>query len=214
MTNRTIILAIVVSTGIHLAILVPVLSDRQTLVIDSPTVPAMQLAVIVSPTTEDTRDTNNTNAAMQPEPHTTDKPAMQPAAKQTATKQPAENRQDTQPDMQNTTEAKKSVTSSDQLAMIEHDVLTYLHTQFRVRFQYPLLARKRGWSGEVVIALNVNHHGLIDNIAVKKSSGYSLLDDNAVQTFRDIGAVTPAIQSRIHREQQFSIPVIYTLTGG
>ena len=104
--------------------------------------------------------------------------------------------------------------STDPQALLDHDMLEYLHAEFRARFQYPLLARKRGWSGEVVIALNVNHNGMINDIAVQKSSGYPLLDNNALDTFRAIGLIAPALQSRMYKTHHLSIPVIYKLTGG
>ena len=204
MTHKTLTLAILFSTGIHLAVLLPLLSQRQMIVIDSPNRPLNHFAMVVAPS----------KTASQPAQTQTLTIPAKPVHQQHTKPTQAVNADDNQP--VRTTHAKppQIASSVDPQAQLEHDVLEYLHSEFRVRFQYPLLARKRGWSGEVVIALNVNHHGRIDEVAIQKSSGYPILDNNAVQTFRAIGAVTPAIQSRINNKQYLSIPVIYTLTGG
>ncbi len=214
MTHQTLTLAIVLSTGIHLAVLLPMLSAQQTIVIDSPTRPANTLTLVVSPITNAEQHKTDTQAQKQPAQATSQaSTANNPPQKVTPQKLSAPDETE-EVEAQTTAQITSSATSADPQSQLDHDVIEYLHAQFRVRFQYPLLAKKRGWSGEVVIALNVDHNGLIDEIAIQKSSGYPVLDDNAVQTFRAIGAVTPAIQSRINSKQYLAIPVVYTLTGG
>jgi len=99
-------------------------------------------------------------------------------------------------------------------ADITNDMIRYIETEFRTRFQYPMVARKFGWQGKVVVGLDVNHAGVIHNIKVKQSSGYAVLDNNAVETFQQIGTVLPGGYRQNHRDYQFSIPVIYQLIKG
>lgn len=49
---------------------------------------------------------------------------------------------------------------------------------------YPLLARKRGWEGTVVLAVRVLADGRIQGVEVQSSSSYGLLDDAALQAVR------------------------------
>ena len=103
--------------------------------------------------------------------------------------------------------------TTTKFAILSNNMRKELNTEFKARFKYPMLARKRGWQGEVIIALNINRLGRIDEIAVKKSSGYRVLDANAIQTFREIGAVSSELQSRLNQSHQLDIPIIYKLTG-
>ena len=214
MTNKTIYLAVILSTGLHLGVLLPLLSDPDTLVIHTPTRPTSHLALVVSapaaPAQAKAQQHSNTKQA-ETKAVSTPAPAKPHVAKHTGA---SETRASQETEHKPATPATQLANSSDPLALLDHDMLEYLHAEFRARFQYPLLARKRGWSGEVVIALNVNHNGMIHDVAVQKSSGYPLLDNNALDTFRAIGLIGPAIQSRLYKTHHLSIPVIYKLTGG
>lgn len=102
-------------------------------------------------------------------------------------------------------------------ALINNHMIDYLSTEFKLRFKYPVLARKRGWQGEVLLWLEINTQGEISNIAIKRSSGYKILDRNAVKTFELIGAISPklktGLQTELARNHRLSIPVVYKLTG-
>jgi protein TonB len=190
--------------------LLPLISQQDTLTIYAPTRPVSQLTLVVSAD------------SMQPPSEKVISHQAEPVPRQAATKpipvtkpnKPSETPVVEETEQKPAKPVNQLANSSDPRALLDHDMLEYLHAEFRLRFQYPLLARKRGWSGEVVIALNVNHNGLIHDIAVQKSSGYPLLDNNAMDTFRAIGLVSPAIQSRIMKSHHLSIPVVYKLTGG
>ncbi len=99
-------------------------------------------------------------------------------------------------------------------ALLNNDMLKALQSEFRARFKYPMLARKRGWQGKVVLALNINTQGKIANIAIKRSSGFKILDRNAVKTFKAIDMITPSLHERIKQSHSFNIPIIYQLNGG
>jgi protein TonB len=46
---------------------------------------------------------------------------------------------------------------------------------------YPLLARRKGWEGLVLLAVEVNELGCPNTIQVKRSSGYPALDEAAME---------------------------------
>ncbi|MCS6897152.1 MAG: energy transducer TonB [Nitrospira sp.] len=46
---------------------------------------------------------------------------------------------------------------------------------------YPHQARTRGWEGVVVVKATINKDGNLVNAVVARSSGYSVLDDDAVR---------------------------------
>lgn len=99
-------------------------------------------------------------------------------------------------------------------AALRNDVVNYLNQQFQHRFVYPYRARQRGWQGRVLVRIEVNQDGSLERIEVAESSGYDLLDRNAVETFRRIGQLKPALRTRLSENSQYAIPVIYRLTRG
>jgi TonB family protein len=56
---------------------------------------------------------------------------------------------------------------------------------------YPLEAELEGIEGETKLSLKINGEGLVENVAVRKSSGSEILDDAAKQYARDL-VFTPA----------------------
>ena len=52
------------------------------------------------------------------------------------------------------------------------------------RPSYPRLARQRGWEGMVTLTVEVNELGCPNSVTVKRSSGYSALDEAAVEAAR------------------------------
>ncbi len=45
---------------------------------------------------------------------------------------------------------------------------------------YPRRAREQGWHGRVILRLNISDHGSVESVSIHQSSGYPLLDDNAI----------------------------------
>lgn len=71
---------------------------------------------------------------------------------------------------------------------------------------YPSIARKRGWSGEVMVAFTIYPDGRADNIAIQKSCGISLLDKSAIKTVHNACPFPfPPMAARI------VIPIVYQL---
>lgn len=80
--------------------------------------------------------------------------------------------------------------------------------------RYPAQAMEKGWQGRVEIRLVIGANGLIRNASVKISSGYQILDDQAmdmVKKGKPLAQIPAALRGR---EFVVDIPVIYELQTG
>lgn len=68
--------------------------------------------------------------------------------------------------------------------MKEH--FTFIRDIIMKRLEYPSLARKMGWKGQLTVSFVICEGGRVENIRIVKSSGYKILDDNAVNTIKII----------------------------
>src|SRR5690606_17846269 len=59
-------------------------------------------------------------------------------------------------------------------------------------FEYPWIARRRGWEGRVWLSVTVRPDGALERIHVTRSSGYEVLDRSAVETMKRIGPLAHA----------------------
>lgn len=81
-------------------------------------------------------------------------------------------------------------------------------------FHYPVLARRRGWEGEVVLAFRVDADGRIGNVKVANSSGFGLLDSAARDALLRVATVALADGQRPGTPLDLTLPVIYRLSEG
>jgi len=73
-------------------------------------------------------------------------------------------------------------------------------------FSYPLIARKLRKSGKVMVAFTVCKDGSVEEISVVESSGFSVLDKNAVDTIKKSCPLpTPPVKTSI------IMPIVYRL---
>lgn len=79
---------------------------------------------------------------------------------------------------------------------------------------YPIRARKRGWQGEVMITLNVNERGQLNNVHLAKSSGYSLLDRSAVTAIIKLKDISLPSELGNLQAMDLELPVRYELSEG
>ncbi|WP_049818878.1 energy transducer TonB [Geotalea uraniireducens] len=63
---------------------------------------------------------------------------------------------------------------------------TYIRDLIVKRLSYPLVARRMGWSGRVVLVFIVAEDGSVRSIQVKESSGYPALDNSAMETVKSV----------------------------
>ncbi|MEW6331450.1 MAG: TonB family protein [Pseudomonadota bacterium] len=92
-------------------------------------------------------------------------------------------------------------------------LLGLIRRSIQEHFVYPPFALRQGWEGEVLVELQLDADGEIHDIRVVRSSGYRILDEDALLILRRIGSIPNA---RVWLQgQQYSalIPVIYRLTG-
>lgn len=76
-------------------------------------------------------------------------------------------------------------------------------------FRYPLLAQRRGWQGEVILAFRLEVDGRILNARIAQSSGYGVLDRAALRALDKVGR----LQHNGHHAFTLEVPVIYRLEG-
>jgi protein TonB len=77
-------------------------------------------------------------------------------------------------------------------------------------FRYPLLARRQGWQGEVLLSVHIAADGSIGPSTVLRSSGHAVLDRAAVAALARVPALswTPGVAFVLE------LPVIYRLNKG
>jgi periplasmic protein TonB len=62
----------------------------------------------------------------------------------------------------------------------------YIRDRITGSISYPHMARKMGWCGQVKIAFVVCENGGVNDVRVVESSGFGLLDRNAVDTVKNV----------------------------
>ena len=78
-------------------------------------------------------------------------------------------------------------------------------------FEYPLLARRRGWEGTVWLAFTVAPDGILERIHVARGSGYDALDHAAIVALRRVEQMQEASAWLDGRALAMELPVIYRL---
>ena len=76
-------------------------------------------------------------------------------------------------------------------------------------FDYPMLARRRGWEGRVRIALLVQPDGDLTDMQVLESSGYRVLDQAALRDLRELGRLPQATALLDGRQMDVILPIQY-----
>lgn len=86
-----------------------------------------------------------------------------------------------------------------------------LQQRLNAAFKYPWLARKRGWQGNVLLSLRIEQNGHLSNIQVSKTSGYSVLDNSALESAHTIKNLPEAVELLQGKTLILQIPVQYIL---
>lgn len=76
--------------------------------------------------------------------------------------------------------------------------------------EYPLIARRRGFQGTVVLEVMVDRNGRVGDLKVFKSSGYKVLDRAALASVRE-WMFKPAIKGNEKIEMWVRVPVCFQL---
>ena len=76
--------------------------------------------------------------------------------------------------------------------------------------EYPIIARKKGWQGRLLLAVHIDKNGNVLNVHVKETSGFEVLDKVSVKTIRD-WKFLPARYGDRNVEDNINIPVSFKL---
>ena len=77
---------------------------------------------------------------------------------------------------------------------------------------YPLIARKKGWEGRVVLQTDVDKEGNVKFIRILESSGFKVLDDISIETLKT-WKFKPAKLGNKFVDDIVNIPVKFVLTN-
>jgi len=72
---------------------------------------------------------------------------------------------------------------------------------------YPYIARKMGWEGKVLISFVLTKDGKINFLIIERSSGYKVLDENAIDTIKKVSKYFPLPPLDV----KIKIPISYKL---
>jgi len=92
-----------------------------------------------------------------------------------------------------------------------HRVRATLQEALLPRFDYPSVARRRGWQGRVRIGLHIEADGNLTRIHLVESSGHALLDRAAVRNVTELRNVPAAAQWLDGLDMDVILPVRYRL---
>lgn len=116
------------------------------------------------------------------------------------------------------TTAKESLQSNTSKLLpineVESMVVARLRADLNDHFNYPRIAQKRNWEGEVILLLEIAPDGSIAKISVDQSSHYTLLDNSAIETLARVGIIAEAKDWLSGRSLNVKLPVSYRLTSG
>ena len=77
---------------------------------------------------------------------------------------------------------------------------------------YPLIARKKGWEGRVIIKAKIDREGNVSEIKVLESSGFKVLDNASLETLKK-WKFTPAKIGNKFVADTVNIPVKFLITN-
>ena len=77
---------------------------------------------------------------------------------------------------------------------------------------YPLIARKKGWEGRVLIQAEIDREGNVSEIKVLESSGFKVLDNASLETLKK-WKFTPAKIGNKFVDDTLNIPVKFLITN-
>ncbi len=95
---------------------------------------------------------------------------------------------------------------------VQARVQALLLTDLARHFEYPSLARRRGWQGTVLLSITVKPDGVLEHVRISQSSGYEVLDRSAVDAIQRVGQLAHAGRWLPVHDLELSLPVVYRLT--
>lgn len=89
-------------------------------------------------------------------------------------------------------------------------VLAYPNYKVNPKPDYPMIARRRGYEGEVLVKVWVLKNGRVGDLELKKPSGYNILDDSALDTVKDWQFI-PGTRNGKAMSSWVTIPITFRL---
>jgi protein TonB len=133
------------------------------------------------------------------------------SADKVLTKEPIATLARTTENQRATTPAENPVIHTNNEHIADKLVQGQLQMIFASYFAYPPLAQRRNWQGEVRLGLRIEADGQLSNIRVVQSSGYSILDNAAIKSLRQIAAFPDADNWLHGRNFDTVLPIEYRL---
>ncbi len=96
---------------------------------------------------------------------------------------------------------------------LHSSIQQHLAEALRERFRYPMIARQRGWQGVVRLRFVVRPDGEIADIQLAESSGFRLLDKDAVRTASRLKRLPKHLGWKSDDSLMLELPVRYQLHG-
>ena len=83
----------------------------------------------------------------------------------------------------------------------------YIKEIIEKKIRYPMIARKMGWQGKVVVCFVVEKNGEVKDLRIVESSGYAQLDKNAIETVKQaVPLPSPPVRVKL------VLPVTYKIS--
>ncbi|MFH0787631.1 MAG: energy transducer TonB [Pseudomonadota bacterium] len=83
---------------------------------------------------------------------------------------------------------------------------TYIRDKILGNIRYPVMARRLGWQGRVLLSFVITLDGSIKEAKIMQGSGFEVLDKNVLETVKDTAPFpTPPVEARL------VIPITYRL---
>ncbi|MCG8430867.1 MAG: energy transducer TonB, partial [Candidatus Omnitrophica bacterium] len=77
---------------------------------------------------------------------------------------------------------------------------------------YPEVAKKAGFEGTVILELQLDYQGKLQDVQVQTSSGYKTLDDQALKAVETVEQFPPFPEDIKDQELSIEIPIEYLLS--
>jgi len=91
------------------------------------------------------------------------------------------------------------------------DYINIIKRRIMDNLTYPSSAKEAGFQGVTRLNLQLSYRGELLDAAVKESSGYKILDDNALATAKGVASYPPFPPSMDEKKLWIEIPIAYTL---
>jgi len=113
-----------------------------------------------------------------------------------------------------TTATKKSYGKSKKSSTLKSNVRTHPVYESNPTPDYPARARELGQQGTVILLLLISADGSVNEAKVSESSGYSLLDESALNTVERKWQFTPGTLNGKPADCWVRVPIKFNISGG